>query len=257
MYNTRMRKENSINTFLRAGLVVSLLGIPVLNHASSIEVIKALSGSHVDCSTDESLDPGNKYDLIAVPGAGTTDVNVDGVPVPNSFEEGRLKAAALAKINGYASNVILLDGDQAVGEVDRDRVISLVDELSEGRVKLPKKNVFIDAESINTATNMSYLKKFVDAQGMDRVLIVTDEFHGDRTIILARNKGVNACLSTVEELVGKYAPLDLIEINRRTNSDAMKLTKLKEELETILLMYDPEGKIPTALKLKDSESQGE
>lgn len=236
-----MIKENPFRRVVRSTLAVSiLLGLPAINHESTGRVIKALQGEDPSCSSGESVSAGYPYDVIAVPGAGIY-TDGDGNIQLNSIEKGRLQAAARAYISGYAPNILLLNGyDGLASDLARDYLQKQVVQISKDTKILDDDSIFVDEESINTATNVRYLAGFMAEKSLIKAVLITNDFHSDRVVIISCNYGINSGVITVETLNGQ----DYVD----GQEDLAELILLKEWLEAVALAYDPLGIIPTALK---------
>lgn len=249
-----MGKENPLRRAVKNTIAILLLSLPVslpvAHHDSTTRVIKALKGKDLSCSSGESVYAGYPFDLIAVPGAGTY-IDEDGSTQLSSIEKGRLRAAAHAYISGYAPSIILLHGyGDLASSLAREYLQEQVTEISEHTKALDNNSIFVDKESINTATNMKYLADFVADKELKKVLLITDKFHSQRAQILACNYGVNSQILTVEELT------DQDYVCSQDDVAEMELIRQKELIEVLALAYDPYGQFPTALKAVSNFIQG-
>jgi uncharacterized SAM-binding protein YcdF (DUF218 family) len=57
---------------------------------------------------------------------------------------------------------------------------------------IPKQDIFIEENSHTTYENVLYAKQLADAQGLKKVLIVSDPLHMKRAVAMARNIGLDA-----------------------------------------------------------------
>ncbi len=225
---------------------------PLINHETSERVLQAAWGTRIEC--DDGVEPINApylYDVIAVPGAGLYFNEKTEKYEPNSFEKRRLHAAALAFVNKLASKVILLDGQLEPGADPNVSLRYLQDEvhtLSNGKIELSHEAAYIDAQSINTPTNMDELERLVQLTGFKKVLIITDQFHSIRSILLACAREIHASYKTVEELTAEYEPLNIDLINKPNLSGSMRVRETKELVETLSMPLDQRGDIFTLLK---------
>jgi vancomycin permeability regulator SanA len=215
-----------------------LFALPLKNYESTARVLQALSGQKVDCSHGEAADKTHPFDLIAVFGAGSY-TDQFGRLQPNKFQLNRMKAAAAAFAKGYASKILLIDGgEKSVLESSIALMQYAVSFFSKGTVELPRDAVSISTNSINTATNAQDLKKYMNAQGMEKVVSITDAFHTQRVEIFNCNYGINSRVASVEDMLSE----------RQNRPVKMRVLVIKENLEIALLAFDPKGDIPTALK---------
>lgn len=229
------RKPNWKKAARNIGLA-ALIALPILNYKSSSRVIGSYTEKWADCSEGEAIDPIYPYDLIAVPGAGIY-IDEFNNPYINGADTGRLTAAAQAYVDGLAPRIILLNGRQESSpQIAIDYLKNAIEAISEGRIKPHSETIVTDTESINTATNMERLSEFLPSNQVEKVLIITNEFHSQRVAILACNYGINSKVLTVEELTSQKW------------SGNSALIDTKEAIEVVALMYDPKGVLPTAAK---------
>lgn len=242
-----MRERPGWRKVAIAGSLALLTFSPLLNLPVTVRVADALAGKSVDCSSGELTNAPYPYGVIAVPGAGG-EIDGNGQPQPNTFENRRLTAAALAYINGFAPQVILLDGPGSLGETDKEYLQNQVWTLSGGKKELPGGSVFLDSVSVNTATNMDVLKAFMEKYGLSNALIVTDQFHLDRAMIMACIKKINSKGLSVESLAKMYNKAFSEIVQEEDGEDVVKSLTESERLKILWLPYDPDWLIPTAIK---------
>jgi hypothetical protein len=248
----RIRLTRTIRNAAITGALLMAVIPPTINHETTLRVWDAAWGTRIGCDYGvEPIDATYPYDAIAVPGAGLYFDEKTQNYQPNSFERRRLHAAALGFVNNLSPKIILLDGQLEPGvdpNINRDYLQTEVSKLSHRKVELPDDAVYIDALSINTATNMEELEKLVQDLELNKILIITDQFHSVRSILLVCAKNVNASYKTVEELTAEYEPMKIEEINKPNIASGMKDRHVKEILEILSLPWDPPGTISTILK---------
>lgn len=230
--------ERHVKRAAEIATLAAIFVLPIKNHESTTRVIQALSGQKVDCSYGEAT--GNSYssDLIAVFGAGTSTDEFGNLQ-PNSFQIGRMQAAAEAYARGLAPKILLIDGiEPSILKSVKTYLQLAVSFFSEGKVSLPRSAVSLLTDSMNTASNVRDLKDYMNDADMERVVLITDEFHSQRAEILACNYGINSQMKTVEEMVEKD----------QDSSMKMQVLAIKENFEIVLLAYDPKGYLPTSIK---------
>src|SRR5688572_684339 len=147
-----MRKEcEGICRAVRSAVIVGTLWgltMPLFNHDTTELVVDSMMGKTPDCSSGEASNSEYPYDAIVVPSGGVYKVS-DGYYRPNFFQRRRLEAAALAFINGYAPEVVLLDGDQGpdVGDyVNKYYLQAQIENLSGGKIILSNDSVYVENE---------------------------------------------------------------------------------------------------------------
>lgn len=241
-------KETQVYRFIRNALFVMLIGgVPAMDINASARAVKALSGNKIDCSSGEATNPSYNFDLIAVFGAGTY-IGGDGEH-PNTFQGGRLDAAAAAFVEGLAPKIVLLDGGQEmVAEESIKYLREKVAEFSNDRIEFRKGSIEVVPGSVNTATNARDLEEYMKTHGLKKALGITDEFHAPRASDLDCNYGVNSKIQTVEDFAPKYYPYNIPEIDARNNSLEMKLTRIGEKVKIASLIWDPLALVSTKAK---------
>jgi vancomycin permeability regulator SanA len=241
-----MKERGSWQEYVLAGSAVLLtIGLPLGHLATTERVYTALTGGSVDCSHGEHTGK-YPYGIIAVPGAGGY-VDGNGQFQPNNFEERRLITAALVDPNDAAPIILLGEPESTRGE-DKKYLQDQVIKLSDGKVELPDEKVYIDTNSINTATNMDALKAFMKKHGIENALIVTDEFHINRALILACGDGIDAEGLSVEVAIKNYDPELYPLIEKQDESEQVRDLVRLERLKVFLLAYDPNDVISTVIK---------
>ena len=128
--------------------------------------------------TEEKL-LNKKFDCILILGAS---VRSDGTPSPMLRD--RLDQGILLYFDGI-SNKILMSGDHAHDNYDEVNAMKNYAINS----KVPSSDIFMDHAGLNTYDSMYRLK---NVYGVDKVVIVTQEYHLYRAIYIARKLGLNA-----------------------------------------------------------------
>lgn len=200
-------------------------------------VADALFSGNVECTAGlKPKDPDHPFDAIAIPGAGSTRA-LDGNIVPSEAGQIRLQAGARAYLAGYAPTIILLDGVARPGEDPSMNKRYLQRLLGDNGQMIPDEAILEEHDSINTATNMKKLAKIVEEKGIKGVVIVSSASHVLRATVLACANGVKASSLPAEDILIKQDP--------KKEPARMFTTRLKEKFETLLLLWDPKGIIPT------------
>lgn len=120
-----------------------------------------------------------KFDCILILGAS---VRSDGTPSPMLRD--RLDQGILLYFDGV-SNKILMSGDHAYDNYDEVNTMKKYAINS----RVPSSDIFLDHAGLNTYDSM-YRLKYV--YGVDKVVIVTQEYHLYRAVYIARKLGLNA-----------------------------------------------------------------
>ncbi len=240
-----MSKEARNYRALRNSLLAAIiLGIPTINFDTTKMVLKHLSGGVPDCSHGEAANPSRPYDLIAVFSAGTY-VDGDGKIHPNTAQRERLQAAAKAYVERQADKILIIDaGDNNVAEASIEFIQQEVKQISHGNTELDRNSVDIADGSVNTATNARDLRTYSDLHGYKKILGITHASHAPRAEILSCDYGVNIKVEPVES----FYPQPEYSITSQEAVDQERLSRLKEELETLSLVYDPLGFLQMAAK---------
>lgn len=188
-------------------------------------------------------------DVVAVLGGGLQP-NGEEFEL-NRFQKRRERATAIGIVKfGMSDKVLLLDGlkpDGADLNLTRDYFFEQMSLLSNDQFTLPEKNVSVETVSTSTATNLDALKKFMEQNGMENAIVVTDEFHRIRTEALIKIKGINATVITVEQLFALHDPWELLGAYKQ-NEEKDKEWKRSEWLKKMSLFFDPQGEITAELE---------
>ena len=229
-------------------LVVESILLPVKNLDVSAKVLAVLAGERISYSSSEMVNGVPSHDIVVVLGAGSYS-DEEGNPKPNAFEKWRLIGAALVIANTPGARVLLLDGDQKVGEVDRQYLEDMVQTFSYGRIKLSNKEVYIGTGFVNTPTSLEYARNFFKNNHFKHPLFMSDDFHIDRVGIESYNFGIEGFSTfTTEQAVGLFLPEAMPMLRKRNENPGMLELKLKETLELIELMYDRDDHVSTLLR---------
>lgn len=256
-YHPRMSAEHKGNGLSRRSFLkivatggLAIAAKPFFNLDNTLRVYAGLSGGTVDCSSNKESTVGPyPYAAIAVPGAGI-EMTQDGEYGPNIFERLRLEATAIAYINHSAPKIILLDGamDPRVDpSINKTYLQEIVKRLSQSQSELPDDAVTIEHTTINTATNMEELAKFV--RGFPKtVLVVTNRFHQQRAELLACANGISAVTVIAEDIIIKNDRSRVATIDELYQSPDVQAMTGKEEAEILWQLFDPRARVPTLLK---------
>lgn len=227
----RIRKR----IMLLAASTAAVLTPILMDTGNAKHVADALFSGNVDCTAGQKpKDPDHPFDAIVIPGAGS-----DGNTVPGEAGQIRIKAGASLYLAGYASTIILLDGATGPGEKPSISKKYLQHLLGDNAQMISDETILEEHDSVNTATNMKRLAEIVEEKGIRLVVIVSSASHVSRATVLACANGVSASSLPAEDLLIKQDPIP---------STRMLITTLKEKIETLLLLWDPKGTLPTFLK---------
>lgn len=236
-----------------AGLGTALVvaGPPLLHINNTIRLFGAAFGQEIDCATDKEAESKSyPFDAIVVPGGGTV-LTPQGTRIPSDYQQLRLEGAAVAYSKNLAPRIILLDGIKGPfdgGLTSKTYLQESFQKLTGGNAFLPDEAIIIEHRSINTATNMSELRRIVVARNIKKVLIVTNEYHETRATLFACEYGVPASSTSAEDLIIEVDPERKGEIHRLYHTPQVGTIETKETLEVIWSLWDPKGRVPTLLR---------
>lgn len=218
--------------WLAAMAAVALVLPTVVHFDNTQRVMAALLTKKTSCADGiEPNDPHYPFDAIAVPGAGVS-LALDGTYLPTGDGQTRLRAVAIAFPNGVAPRIILLDGvgKEGISEAYLRRAMEL-----NGGFKIPIGTIFVENNSTNTATNMKELRRIVDEHHIKKVAIVTNMYHGLRSVLLSCANGVASSLLPAEDLLSEES---------RSVSVAVRF---KEKVGILSQLWNPAGEFQTEL----------
>lgn len=101
----------------------------------------------------------------------------------------RCERALKAWQDGVAGNIIVCGGqgdDEPAAEADVMKAYFLENGVPEG-------NVIAESESVNTIENLKNAKKIMDANGWRTAAVVTNDYHVERSLWIAKDAGIDAC----------------------------------------------------------------
>lgn len=242
--------RRSVERAGRAGLfTLALTVVPLVAHLPTTSlVLESLIKGRADCSGMMNPTATNfPFDAIVVPGAGIIRTS-DGTIQPSIDGQMRLDAAAVRFLQGEAPRIILLSG---VIEPEYDiltsrRFLQRTGGQSEnGSWSIPDSAILEEANSVNTATNMEQLKNIVEQEKLGRLKLITNTYHLVRAGILACLRGVAISSESAEEILVEQDPKRIPFINEKYNSGGMFITRLKEYMETMWLLWDNNSSVTT------------
>ena len=105
---------------------------------------------------------------------------------PSIMLENRLDTA-LETLNEYPDTVCVVSGGKGKGE-DISEAEAMRRYLTENGI--PESRIINEDKSKNTRENISFSKEILDERGIDRAIIVTNDFHQYRADIYARRNGL-------------------------------------------------------------------
>ncbi len=226
---------------INIALAVCLLGLaiipPIVHRVDMGGIAQAAFTKQMPDYTD-GVKPSNKEgkpnDIIAVLGAGDSGR-------PNSFEDGRLAAAAILYLEGHAPKITLLDGNLGKGvkkNTDVEKLKQLIWELSNHQVQIPDKDIIIRFEkSPNTEESARVMNEIVHTYGLNRVMLVTHNFHMLRALSELHQYDIHVSGYSVEDVMNRYNAEWGIEVEKLNQSSDMVSKRNKEILGMVDLFY--------------------
>ncbi len=170
-----------------------------------------------------------KSDAIIVLGYG-----LDENQIPSEFLEARLQTALNLYNDGYAKNIIVTGG---IGPKDTMPVAVAMKKwfLDKG---VPNELVITEMHANNTYENFVYSKKICDDRDFDKVIIVTNDFHMFRSMLMSKEffanaSGSSASVSMSFEKIAMYLkePLSILKyqlINKNTSQTVLEHDKTND-----------------------------
>lgn len=220
--------------------VATVLPKPLRNFAESI--------ASQDTRTPNPQSP---VDAIAVLGAGVERKN--GAYVPGFDGKMRVMAAAEAYRKRVAPVVVFMGGKEGEkypsgAEVMHNFANRKYQQESGAFSRIPREDVILEEKSEHTDSEMEELAKLAKINGWKSIGIVTNRYHMEGAMTLARNYGIEAVPIFAEDL--------LLERNRRfarvikncEESDEMENKKRREGLRSLFLIFDPQARILRRLR---------
>lgn len=101
----------------------------------------------------------------------------------------RCRSALEAWKAGIAENIIVC-GAQGADEPATEASVMRAYFLEQG---VPEANVFAEDASVNTIENLRNAKAIMDAKGWTSAAVVTNDYHVERSLWIARDVGIEAC----------------------------------------------------------------
>lgn len=134
------------------------------------------------CYREKNVPPAGEYDAIIVLGA---QVKPDGVP---SIQlQWRLDAAAQAWQE--RNSLVVVCGAQGSNEPAPEAHVMREELIRQG---VPEESILMDDKSFNTRQNIRNAVQLMEGRDVDRVLIVTSDYHLPRAMALAEDEGLEA-----------------------------------------------------------------
>lgn len=232
------RRSSAANT-LRVVTAVFVAG-SIVNATQYPFIVGAFFNERVDCTGNlHPKDPRYEFDAIVIPGSGS-EKNELGISIPDLSGRNRLDAAALLVERHQARTVVIASGQPLNKEdelIEIDYFKQSLKSRLQGNPVLQEPVVAITEHiSINTETNMVELSKIAAEHDLRKIGVVSSRFHVVRATVTACLKGLHARAITAEEVLG---------IDPEPTSF---LIRLKEKLEIMSLLLDPESRLITSLK---------
>lgn len=134
------------------------------------------------CYREQNVPPAGEYDAIIVLGA---QVKPDGVP---SLQlQWRIDAAAKAWKERNA--LIVVCGAQGSNEPAPEAHVMREELIRQG---VPEEMILMDDQSFNTRQNIANAVRLLEDREVQRVLIVTSDYHLPRAMAIAEDAGLSA-----------------------------------------------------------------
>lgn len=134
------------------------------------------------CYREQNVPPAGEYDAIIVLGA---QVKPDGVP---SLQlQWRIDAAAKAWKERNA--LIVVCGAQGSNEPAPEAHVMREELIRQG---VPEELILMDDQSFNTRQNIANAVRLLEGREVQRVLIVTSDYHLPRAMAIAEDAGLSA-----------------------------------------------------------------
>ena len=103
--------------------------------------------------------------------------------------------------NGYV-DYLILTGGVGKGNEKSDASVAKQYAIEKG---VPEQVILIEEKSKITEENLEYAKEIMDAFSMDTAIIVSDPLHMKRTMLMAKDYGIEACSSPTPTTMYKSA----------------------------------------------------
>ena len=134
------------------------------------------------CYREKNVPPAGEYDAIIVLGA---QVKPDGEP---SLQlQWRLDAAA--KAWQERNSLVVVCGAQGSNEPAPEAHVMRAELIRQG---VPEESILMDDKSFNTRQNITNAVRLMAGRDVDRVLIVTSDYHLPRAMAIAEDAGLEA-----------------------------------------------------------------
>lgn len=169
-------------------------------------IIIYIAGNAVSVISFSKKSENISCDAAIVPGAA---VGYEGV---SEVYKQRLNHA-IELYNSNQIKYIIVTGGVGEGNMYSDAYIAGMYLRSQG---IPDSAILLEEKSTVTQENMKYSKEIMDENGLDSALIVSDPLHMKRSMLMAKDEGINAHTSPTESSAYKTfrtkAPFALREI---------------------------------------------
>jgi uncharacterized SAM-binding protein YcdF (DUF218 family) len=249
--------ENRVGGFIKDAALAggaAAVALPFADIGNTTRVITALRGGRIDSVSVPDLERcTSKFGAIVVPGAGSK-VIAEGVFVPNTHGRIRFDAAAIAYARGYAPKIIILHGEghRNIPPSNKDYLQEAFTRYTGGN-NIPESAIVDETTTRNTAEDMEQLAKLRREYAGKRVLIITSEFHTNRSALLARAYEVPAKTISAESIVLSEEPEREQEFHDIYGTPEMQYLRRKEAIEIAGSIWDHKAKAWTALRIVDNE----
>lgn len=241
-----MAERFQANKALTIALATSLLIEAVSHPTESVRAINTLLSRDQTCN-ENNID-GSHFDTIAVFGAGTYTDN-EGGNHPNFYQAQRLRQAARLYVDGYSDRILLVDGGDPNAIHESYLLIQkYVTVISDGQKEIGMWQMNSIQDSVNSADNVSSLRRYVDTHLYTRVLGVTNQFHQKRISLLAQNYEVPTDIIAAECDIDSGKSYDSTPISGTSQLTPTWKMKLKESIGIAELIFDPYGELTIRIK---------
>jgi len=165
-----------------------LIAIPLLLIAACSFIISSAAKGKIFSQTNKI--PKNKVGLVL----GTSKKLIGGLP--NPYYAYRIEAA-LKLYQANKVDFILVSGDNSTTYYNEPQTFK--NDLVKGGI--PRDRIFLDYAGFRTLDSMVRAKEVF---GLDRVTVISQQFHNERAIYLAEKKGLEAIGFNAEDISMKH-----------------------------------------------------
>lgn len=236
----------TVVTTLAQSRLPEVTGFPFLTNAGNIS--KAWDLVH-----QKNKDIKGPFDAIVILGAGNQTRK--GRIEPNVHGKMRLIAGADARRRNLSQNIVIAEGEIMNEKPTAKDYLERKYQKEEGKFsKIPKDSLYVENDSLNTATNMKVLDQTMKKNGWKKVLLITNKYHLLRATILALNFGIDATPVSAEDLLVQRDSRFKRVIDNFYKKPYMQSIEKGELGKVAWLIGDPKYNVPTSiLELKSTK----